>query len=229
MGSGSACREVLERALTPRGEFLLRRAGDRIELIANGVFLMDSDGGTSERLLVEVAVAGLARPDILIGGLGFGASIDAALAAGPCSVTVVEHEPLVVDWFARHLPERARPTLGDPRVCTVVGDFATIVTDGGRVYDAICADIDNGPDLLVRSENAAIYRESWLAVAADRLRPGGRLAIWCASANDGLERALATVFGRFDAFASPASRGAPDVVYRAGPRGPRRSTAPTHT
>jgi spermidine synthase len=205
---------VLDQRVTSRGEFVLRQHGERVELIANGVFLVDTDGGTSERLLVDVALDGRPGGDVLIGGLGFGSSVAAALDAGARSVTVVEHEPVVVEWFARHLPDRAERTLGDPRVTVLVDDFAAVaIREGGR-WDAICADVDNGPDLLARPGNASLYRRPWLEIAARRLRPGGRLTIWSADRSAPLERALSAVFGAVRRFDCPAPRGAPDVVYR---------------
>jgi spermidine synthase len=71
---------VLERAATPRGELVLRQVGDDLEVISNGVFLMDTRDGGSERALVHEAVADHQHPQrLLIGGLGVGFSLLEAL------------------------------------------------------------------------------------------------------------------------------------------------------
>jgi hypothetical protein len=49
--------EVLDRVTTPRGELVLRRVDGAFEVISNGVFLMDTRDGRSERALVRAAVA----------------------------------------------------------------------------------------------------------------------------------------------------------------------------
>jgi hypothetical protein len=53
---------VVERVTTPRGELVLRRDGEHFEVISNGVFLMDTRDGRSERLLVTAALAAHADP-----------------------------------------------------------------------------------------------------------------------------------------------------------------------
>src|SRR4051794_41928456 len=76
--------EVLDRVTTPRGELVLRRADGHLEVISNGVFLMDTRDGRSERLLVTAATG--RHPDprtVLIGGLGVGFSLVEAGARDP--------------------------------------------------------------------------------------------------------------------------------------------------
>jgi spermidine synthase len=206
--------DVLERARTPRGDFLLRQVDGRLELVANGVFLVDAGAGASERVLVERALTGPGG-DVLIGGLGFGSSVHAALDAGARSVVVVENEPLVVEWYERHLPASARRTIGDPRVELVLDDVAAFVARSDRRYDAICLDTDNGPDVLAHPENAALYSPDWLRLARSRLRPGGRLAVWCAAPSAPLAAALGATFASVEVVEVPARRGPPDVVYLA--------------
>ena len=89
---------ILERVQTPRGELALRQVGEHFEIVSNGVFLMDSRDGRSERLLATAALAAHAAPrHVLIGGLGVGFTLATALAdARISSVTVVEVEPTIV-------------------------------------------------------------------------------------------------------------------------------------
>jgi len=220
-GRGRQEARTLERASTPRGDFALRRRGDELDLIASGVFAISTEDGHSERQLVDVALAGRQDACVLIGGLGFGYSVEAALDAGAAHAVVVEHEPLVAEWFSRYLPDRAATLLGDARIELVIGDFVSFVRDGEGEYTAICADIDNGPDILTAPANADLYRRPWLESAARSLRSGGRLALWCADRNEHLESALSSVFSTVDVIPCDARRGPADVIYLA--EDPRRS------
>ena len=110
---------TVERLTTPRGELVLRRDGEHHEIVSNGVFLMDTRDGRSERELVRAAVPGPGAR-VLIGGLGVGFSLAEALALGAAAVTVVEIEPAVVRWNRTHLGGH----LDDPRVTVVVEDLA---------------------------------------------------------------------------------------------------------
>ena len=98
---------VVARVTTERGELVLRRVGDDFEVISNGTFLMDTRDGRSERLLVDAALQRHPAPrEVLIGGLGVGFSVVAALADAPVDrVTVVEVEQAVVDWHDTHLAD----------------------------------------------------------------------------------------------------------------------------
>jgi len=90
---------VVERVTTPRGELVLRQDGEHFEVISNGVFLMDTRDGRSERLLVTAALAAHPEPrSLLIGGLGVGFSLAAAVADSRLrEITVVEIEPVLID------------------------------------------------------------------------------------------------------------------------------------
>ena len=95
---------VVDRRQTPRGELVLRRAGEHFEVIANGTFLMDTRDGRSERALVREAIAGKTDVRLLLAGLGVGFSLDEALRTDAVSeVVVVELEPVVVEWARTHL------------------------------------------------------------------------------------------------------------------------------
>jgi len=64
---------VIERCNSSCGELQLQRRGKDYEIISNGVFLMATYNGESERLLVRMPLAILDKPiEILIGGLGVG-------------------------------------------------------------------------------------------------------------------------------------------------------------
>ena len=55
---------------------MLRRVAEHLEVVSNGVFLMDTRDGRSERLLVRTALDAHPRPRrLLVGGLGVGFSL----------------------------------------------------------------------------------------------------------------------------------------------------------
>jgi spermidine synthase len=206
---------TVERLDTPHGELVLRRDGEHHEIVSNGTFLMDTRDGRSERELVRAAVPGPGAR-VLIGGLGVGFSLAEALTVDPAGVTVVEIEPAVVRWNREHLGTAA---LDDPRVTVVVADLAAFLAAAGPRYDAICLDVDNGPEWTVTVDNAVLYGDAGLSAVDRRLAPGGTLAIWSAHRSAAFEARLR---GRYDTVETreiPVPRGEPDLVWVA--RGPR--------
>lgn len=208
---------IVDRVVTERGEIVLRRRGRHHEIISNGVFLMDTRSGASERLLVSAALAA-ASPgspgravDLLIGGLGVGFSLDeAARSARPASITVVEIEPAVVHWHSEYLDAGA---LADPRVRVVRADLRAHLAEGGEHYDAVCLDIDNGPEWTVTDDNRCLYGDAGLAVVRRRLRPGGVLTVWSAAESVEFVGRLRRAFSSVEVLPVPVARGGPDVVY----------------
>lgn len=209
---------TVERVDTPRGELVLRRAGDHYEIVSNGTFLMDTRDGRSERLLVDAAVRWSAadRPRVLVGGLGVGFSLAAAVAYPEvASVTVVEVEPAVIAWQRGALAAFSGGAAGDPRVELVRADLLTWIAGDGPAYDVACLDIDNGPSWTVVDANAPLYDTAGLGRIRRRLAPGGVLAVWSAAAEPAFAARLEAVFTEVSVRTVPVARGAPDVVYLA--------------
>ena len=206
---------MIARVGTPRGELVLRRARDGVELISNGTFLMDTHDGRSERLLVEAALGRHDAPqDVLLGGLGVGFSLLAALSdARVRRVTVAEIEPALVEWHATHLRPFSRGAIDDPRVRILVGDLAVHLATAVTSYDAVCLDVDNGPDWTVTDGNSALYDEAGTRLAVNALRPGGLLTVWSAKASPEYEARLRRHLENVAALEVPVPRGEPDVVY----------------
>ena len=202
---------TVERLDTPRGELVLRRNGGHHEIVSNGTFLMDTRDGRSERELVRAAVRRRPGSRVLIGGLGVGFSLAEALALDPAAVTVVEIEPAVLRWNREHLG-RAE-LLDDPRVTVVVDDLAAFLTRDRQEYDAICLDVDNGPEWTVTVDNAALYGDSGLSAVDRRLAPGGRLAVWSAHRAPAFEARLGERYRTVETRQIPVARGEPDVVW----------------
>ena len=209
--------EVYERRAGENGELVLRGDGRHFEIISNGVFLMDTRAGESERLLVRAALERLARPaEVLIGGLGVGFSLAEALRSPYTrAVTVIEREPAVIDWHATHLRPYSGGALGDPRVAIERTDLLEWLSAAPGTYDVLCLDIDNGPEWTVTDGNAALYAPAGLDLLAGCLRPGGVLAVWSAGAAPAFEARLRERFAGVSALAVPVARGEPDVVYLA--------------
>jgi spermidine synthase len=198
------------------GELVLRQVGDDYEVISNGVFLMDTRNGESERLLVRATLdhlPGDAPTRMLIGGLGVGFSLAEALRSPGVTVTVVELEPAVIGWHATHLAPFSEGALEDPRVTVERADLVAFLRGTRERYDAICLDIDNGPDWIVTPGNADLYGLGGLDLLAGRLAPGGVLAVWSAGAAPAFEDRLRARFTGVEVREVAVPRGEPDVVY----------------
>ncbi|MGW4382708.1 spermidine synthase [Kitasatospora sp. NPDC004531] len=211
--------EVIDRREGPYGEVVLRRRGEQYEIIANGCFLMDTADGRSERLLIQAALdewGGSGAPSVLIGGLGVGFSLAHAAASERWGrIAVVEREGAIVDWHrSGPLGAFSARALDDPRVEVLHTDLVAYLAAGGERYDALCLDIDNGPDWTVTEENDALYGPVGLANAAARLRPGGILAVWSARPSAAFEQALRDAgFTDVRTEEVVVERGVPDVVH----------------
>ncbi|KES05405.1 spermidine synthase [Streptomyces toyocaensis] len=212
--------EVLDRREGPYGEVVLRRHGGLLQIIANGCFLMDTSDGRSERRLVDAALAALeeraAGPHVLIGGLGVGFSL--AHAAGQSRwgrITVVEREPAVVEWHrAGPLSALSGRALADPRVRIVEADLVRHLHETSDTFDALCLDIDNGPDWTVTEDNEGLYSPAGLSACARVLSPGGVLALWSAKPSPEFEGTLRNAgFRQVRTEEIPVARGVPDVVH----------------
>lgn len=235
-----AARAVtVDRRSGPYGEVVLRRRGAHHEIIANGVFLMDTSDGRSERLLIRAAAKALdpaaTAPAVLVGGLGVGFSL-AEAAADPRwgRITVVEREPAVIEWHTgpapeartadpgagaateKHLAYLSGAALADPRVELVEADLLDHLATAPHRYDAVCLDIDNGPDWTVTESNDGLYAPAGLAACRDRLTPGGVLAVWSARPSPAFEAALRSAgFTDVRTEEIPVPRGVPDAVHLA--------------
>ncbi|TQK51919.1 hypothetical protein FBY35_2341 [Streptomyces sp. SLBN-118] len=213
---------TLERREGHHGEVVLRKRGEHHEIIANGCFLMDTSDGRSERLLVDAAYDALeartAAPALLIGGLGVGFSL-ARAAANPHwrHIIVVEREQAIIDWHrSGPLARISGGALADPRSVILHTDLVTHLGTTTDRYDALCLDIDNGPDWTVTDDNANLYSPAGLAACQGRLEPGGVLAVWSARPSPAFEDALRNAgFTGVRTEEIRVARGVPDVVHLA--------------
>lgn len=162
------------------GELRLKQRGVEFSIVLGAVELMNSRLSGSERALAVETCRRLhsVRPRLLIGGLGMGFTLRAALAVLPreAEVVVAELVPAVVGWARGPLASVFNGCLDDPRV-TVVEDNVGAVMRAGS-WDAIVLDVDNGPAGQVREGNDALYGARGLASAWAALRPEGILSVW---------------------------------------------------
>lgn len=159
-------------------EFSIRLSGIRGEL-------MNSRVHGSEEALAELGCAGLESAEgarVLVGGMGMGFTLAAALAAVPASaeVTVAELIAEVVDWNRGPLGDCAGQPLQEDRTRVHIGDVAELVTSSQGIFDAILLDVDNGPDGLTHSDNQWLYSAAGLRALKTALSGEGTLAVWSA-------------------------------------------------
>ncbi|MGB5257947.1 MAG: hypothetical protein WBN44_11885, partial [Woeseiaceae bacterium] len=158
-------RILLGTALIPDTdkELQLYQSGDLFSIkIPGRGDLMNSRSHGSEKALADLACEKIGhnpKPRLLIGGLGMGFTLAAALkAVGPdAEVVVSELVPEVVTWNRTLMGAAAGNPLTDKRSHVVVGDVADIIRQEPAGFDAILMDVDNGPEALVRRENDWLY------------------------------------------------------------------------
>ena len=171
-----------------RGDIRLIQRADEFSIMLGNIALMNSRLSGSEEAMAGLAWARLRdrpRAHMMIGGLGMGFTLRAALAEWPATVriTVAELMPAVVEWARGPMAPIFKGCLDDPRVEIKVNDVRRVIKAAKASYDAILLDVDNGPDGLTVETNDALYSMAGLKAAKAALRPGGVLAVW-ASAPD---------------------------------------------
>ena len=194
---------TLDRVASAGGALELRARGDREFLITvAGRVLMTSAAHESESALAQWLCEDLAaerRPRVLIGGLGMGYTLRAALDALPrrARVRIAEHEPAVVAWCRGPLAPLTDHALDDPRVEVALGDVMESVRAAARGplarFDAIALDLFEGPRGTRAEEEHPLWGTAALELLRDALAPGGALGIWCEEPAPGLAKRLARV------------------------------------
>jgi spermidine synthase len=177
------------------GELRLMRRGAEFSIRLGHNELMNSRLAGSEEALATIAcerIRARERPRILIGGLGMGFTLRAALAVlgSKARITVAELVPAVIAWARDPMAEIFGESLGDPRARIEEADVGHLIRDGNSSYDAILLDVDNGPAGLTRKANDGLYDPAGLSAACAALRPGGVLAVWSSGPDPNFTRRL---------------------------------------
>ncbi|WP_029916473.1 spermidine synthase [Caulobacter sp. UNC358MFTsu5.1] len=177
------------------GELKLMRRGTEYSIMAGPIELMNSRLSGSEEAMATLAFERIGRRPkarVLIGGLGMGFTLRAALAAfGPdARIVVAELVPAVVEWARGPLSELHGGGLDDRRVSLHLGDVGAAIGAEAAGYDAILLDVDNGPGGLSRKENDSLYGPAGLAAAKRALRAGGVLEVWSSTRDNGFTTRL---------------------------------------
>lgn len=173
----------------------LKRRGDEFSIMLGANELMNSRLGGSEQALADLASARMAarsKPKVLIGGLGMGFTLRAALKCftRDAEIVVAEIVPEVIAWAHGALAPVFEDSLQDPRVIIVNADVRRLIVANRLGYDAILLDVDNGPKGLSREPNNGLYEASGLKETWSALRPAGVLAVWSSGPSPDFTRRL---------------------------------------
>lgn len=177
------------------GELRLKQRGSEFSIMLGSNELMNSRRSGSEKALARLAckrIEARKKPRILIGGLGMGFTLRAALDALPPSAKIVVSElvPAVVSWARGPMAAVFGDSLDDPRVQIHTEDVGKRIAVEPAAFDAILLDVDNGPEGLSREANDALYSAGGLAAARKALRSAGILAVWSQAPNEKFTRRL---------------------------------------
>jgi len=186
---------------TDEGLLDLRQRGETDFLITiGGRVLMNASGNLSEIALAELAcesLKGKKNPRILVGGLGMGFTLKAAVGAlsAGAEVVVAELNPIVVKWCRGPLAGLTGGAVDDPRVTVVIDDVAAVIRSAatwgrGRRFDAIILDLYEGPYEGDHGRGAYLYGDTALALSRRALKAGGVFAVWSEDPDRAFEKRL---------------------------------------
>jgi len=164
------------------GHLVLRETGNLVELVAGNVVLLSSASLGTELAFGRLAASlGRGAPRrVVVGGLGFGATLRGVLEVVPADagVTVVEKVDAVIGLVRGRLASIAAGVLDDARVTLVRGDVSEVLARADGDVDLVLLDVDNGPHWASFRSNARLYSPAGLAAAKRALVAGGVLAVW---------------------------------------------------
>jgi len=169
-------------------ELRLMRRGAEFSMMLGHNELMNSRLSGSEEALATLAcrrIEAVECPHVLIGGLGMGFTLRAALAVlgTEARITVAELVPAVIAWARGPMANIFADSLNDPRASILSADVIEVIQSHPSAFDAILLDVDNGPEGLIRKANDALYNLKGLKAIHRALRRGGVLAVWSSGPN----------------------------------------------
>jgi spermidine synthase len=181
---------LLDTARVPGADAELRlmRRDAEFSIMLGSSELMNSRRVGSEEALANIAcekIRSRKAPHILIGGLGMGFTLRAALAAlgSDARIVVAELVPAVVAWARGPMAGLFGDSMTDPRVRIRETDVGDLIRSGASAFDAILLDVDNGPEGVTRKSNDALYDREGLRAAYAALCPDSVLAVWSSGPN----------------------------------------------
>jgi spermidine synthase len=215
--------QTIEKVDTADGLLELRRRGERDFLILiNNRVLMNSSANRSEVALGELScrqAASHPRPRVLIGGLGMGLTLRAALDSLPATaqVVVAELNPVVVKWCRGPLAGLTANAVDDPRVTVRIDDVSVVIkkaaqAGGAERFDAIILDLYEGPHARTDAVDDPFYGSRALKGTAAALLPGGVFAVWGENPDAVFEKRLLATGFTVDVL-RPGRGGLRHVVY----------------
>ena len=169
-------------------ELRLMRRGAEFSMMLGPNELMNSRLSGSEEALATLAckrIEAVKRPRLLIGGLGMGFTLRAALAVleSDARIMVAELVPAVIVWARGPMAGMFGDSLDDPRTSILSADVVAVIQSHASAFDAILLDVDNGPEGLIRQANDSLYNTKGLKAIRRALRPSGVLAVWSSGPN----------------------------------------------
>jgi spermidine synthase len=180
----------LDTARVPGADVQLRlmQRGAEFSMRLGQNELMSSRLSGSEEALATLAcrrIEAVKSPHLLIGGLGMGFTLRAALAVlgSDARIMVAELVPAVIAWARGPMADIFGDSLDDPRASIREADVVDVIRSHDSAFDAILLDVDNGPEGLIRKANDALYELKGLNAIRRALRPGGVLAVWSSGPN----------------------------------------------
>jgi spermidine synthase len=169
------------RSVDAGQRLILRERAGAVELVAGNVVLLSSAALQTELAFGRLAALVSHTPRrVLVGGLGFGATLRGALdvLGADARVRVAEKVPAVEALVRGELAHLAHRPLDDARASVEHVDVADAIASARGELDAILLDVDNGPHWATFRTNARLYGDAGLAAARRALVRGGILAVW---------------------------------------------------
>ncbi|GAA5494880.1 polyamine aminopropyltransferase [Rubritalea halochordaticola] len=178
----------LAETVTPEGEPLeLFEHDGEFFISSHGERLMTSVAHGSEEELARMACQPFRparQPKVLVGGLGMGFTLAAAVESLPqqgASFVVAELTQGVLEWNQTYLKGIHPGLLDDPRVEVKVNPVQELIAKATPgEYSVIMLDVDNGPSAFHGEQNESLYTLKGLEAAKAALKEGGILAVWSA-------------------------------------------------
>jgi spermidine synthase len=185
------------KVLATEGKWTLRQRDTEFMVQENGKILVTSRSHGGEVDLARIGCARImgAAPKVLIGGLGFGFTLRAALDALPDLGKIIVSDPsaAVVAWNQGPLAKMHGDALGDPRVTVEVGDVQRVLSKHRGGFDVVLLDLDNGPFPVDIRDQESLFSIGGMSSVRASLKSGGRLAVWSATTHPGFNKRLREV------------------------------------